>query len=78
MSSHAAVGNVVSRTPLLSRTEMLTLSLEKSAVTRRPRSLGDRPFGVWTFITMRRMLVLPFGRGGALDSATSTSPLGST
>ena len=39
------VANEVSRTPLLSRTEMVTPSLEKSAVTRRPRSLGDRPFG---------------------------------
>jgi hypothetical protein len=47
--------NAVSRTPALSRTEMVTRSLAKSAVTRRPRSLGDRPFGVRTSITMRRI-----------------------
>ena len=50
------VANAVSRTPALSRTEMLTLSLEKSAVTRRPRSLGDAPFGVRTSITMCSMV----------------------
>ena len=50
------VANEVSRTPLLSRTEIVTASLEKSAVTRRPRSLGDRPFGVRTSITMCRIL----------------------
>ncbi len=35
------VVNEVSRTPPLSRPEIVTASLEKSAVTRRPRSLGD-------------------------------------
>ena len=42
--------------PLLSRTEMVTAPSEKPAVTRRKRSLGDRPFGVRTSITMRRIL----------------------
>ena len=50
------VANAVSRSPLLSRTEMVTAWLEKSAVIRRPRSSGVRPFGVRTSITMRRIL----------------------
>ena len=50
------VAKAVSRTPLLSRTEILTSLLEKSAVTRRSRSLGVRPFGVRTSITMCRIL----------------------
>ena len=50
------VANDVSRTPLLSRIEMVTAFLEKSAVIRRPRSAGVRPFGVRTSITMRRIL----------------------
>jgi hypothetical protein len=50
------VANDVSRTPLLSRTEIRTSFLEKSAVTRRPLSLGDLPFGVRTSITMRRIV----------------------
>ena len=52
------VANEVSRTPLLSWTVIFTLSFEKSAVTRRPRSLGERPFGVRTSIAMRRMVPL--------------------
>ena len=54
------VANAVSRTPALSRTEIFTLSFEKSAVTRRPRSLGDLPFGVRTSITMRRTVPSAF------------------
>jgi hypothetical protein len=50
------VTNEVSRVPPLSRTETVTTSLEKSAVIRRPRSLGVRPFGVRTSITMCRMV----------------------
>jgi hypothetical protein len=50
------VANEVSRTPMLSRTEIFTLSVEKSAVTRRPRSLGVLPFGVRTSITMCRIV----------------------
>jgi hypothetical protein len=50
------VANEVSRTPLLSRIEMATASLENLAVIRRPRSLGDPPFGVPTSITMRRIV----------------------
>ena len=50
------VAKEVSRTPALSRMEMVTASSEKSAVTRRPRSAGDRPFGVRTSMTIRRIL----------------------
>jgi hypothetical protein len=53
------VANEVSRTPLLSRTEMVTRLREKSAVTRRPRSLGERPFGVRTSMTICRMVPSP-------------------
>ena len=54
------VANVVSRRPALSSTEIVTLSLAKSAVTRRPRSLGVAPLGVRTSITMRRMVPSSF------------------
>ena len=53
------VANAVSLTPLLSRTEIFTRSLEKSAVTRRPRSLGVGPFGVRTSMTICRMVPSP-------------------
>jgi hypothetical protein len=51
-----AVANEVSRVPALSCTEILTRSFERSAVTRRPRSAGDGPFGVRTSITMCRIV----------------------
>jgi hypothetical protein len=50
------VANEVSRTPLLSWTETVTALSEKSAMTRRPRSPGDRPLGVRTSMTMCRIV----------------------
>ena len=54
------VANAVSRTPPLSLTEILTVFSVKSAVTRRPRSRADGPFGVRTSITIRRIVPSPF------------------